>query len=53
MLKVPEKPFDYDEKSGHVIQVGSLRPDGTRRKDRMVKIAAAVEQRFPGKALQS
>merc|ERR1712083_711367 len=48
MFEESEKPFDFDEKSGHVIQKGSLRPDGTRRKDRTVKIAAAVEQRFPG-----
>ena len=45
----PKKLFDYDDKSGHVIEKGSLRPDGSRRKDRIVKIAAAVEQRFPGK----
>ena len=28
---------DFDEKSGHVKYKGSLRPDGTRRKDRKIK----------------
>jgi len=53
MTNEPEKPFDFDEKTGHVIQKGSLRPDGTRRRDRTVKIASAVEQRFPGSSTQS
>ena len=31
------KSSDFDEKSGHVKYKGSLRPDGTRRKDRKIK----------------
>ena len=33
------KSSDFDEKSGHVKYKGSLRPDGTQRRDRMIKIS--------------
>ena len=39
--------YDFDEKSGHLIMKGSLRPDGTRRKDRIIKISSAIEAKFP------
>ena len=41
MERGPEKSekYDFDEKSGHVKFKGSLRPDGTQRRDRMIKIS--------------
>ena len=41
MERGPEKSkkYDFDEKSGHVKYKGSLRPDGTQRRDRMIKIS--------------
>mgnify|MGYP001257766381 CR=1 FL=1 len=41
MEQGPEKreKYAFDEKSGHVKYKGSLRPDGTQRRDRMIKIS--------------
>ena len=44
MERGPEKSkkYDFDEKSGHVRYKGSLRPDGTQRRDRMIKISTGM-----------
>ena len=41
MEQGPEKreKYAFDEKSGHVQYKGSLRHDGTQRRDRMIKIS--------------
>jgi len=47
MEQGPEKreKYAFDEKSGHVKYKGSLRPDGTQRRDRMIKISTAIEHK--------
>ena len=47
MERGPEKSekYDFDEKSGHVKYKGSLRPDGTQRRDRMIKISTGFFQK--------
>ena len=52
MEQGPEKreKYAFDEKSGHVKYKGSLRPDGTQRRDRMIKISTGY---FSKKRLHS